>query len=137
MADNKAKALKEADYTIKLILGSDPEHGPKVIDISQPVKDALDYEDVVCSDGSTGIAYKIIGVREQLLGDGIGFGRTEALRTPNARVSLYQNVLAIIQASIVNAKQYEAVKSLIDSAFSKDKADEQNGAEYALLEASK
>ena len=137
MADNKAKALKEADYTIKLILGSDPEHKPKVIDISQSVKDALDYEDIVYSDGSAGITYKIIGVQEQMLDDDIGFGRTEALRTPNARVSLYQNVLAIIQASIVNAKQYEAVKSLIDSAFNKNRDDERNGAEYALLEASK
>ena len=138
MADTKAKkALTEANYTIKLILGSDPEHEGKVIDISQPVKEALNYEEVVYSDGSVGIAYKIIGIREELLEDDLGFGRTEALRTPNARVSLYQNILAILQASIVNARQYEAIKTLVDGAFNKDKSDEQQGADYVLAKCSK
>lgn len=133
MADTKAdKALTEANYTIKLILGGDPKHEGKVIDISEPIKKALRYGDVGYPDGFQGIAYKIIGIREELLEDEGGFGRTEALRTPNSSISLYQNILSIMQASIVNAKQYAAVKLLIDDAFSKDRDGEQQGAEYVL-----
>lgn len=135
MADNKAKALKDANYTIKLILGTSPEHSPRVIDISEPVKEALEYNNVVHEDNTLGIAYSIVGIREVLDTEEVGFGRTEALRTPNSRVTLHQNILAIIQASIVNAKQYEAVKKLIDDAFQKDADDERTGADYALAQA--
>lgn len=138
MADTKATdALTEANYTIKLILGSSPDHEPKAIDISEAVKKAVDYNDIVPSSTSDdfGITYRIVGISESLLDDSGGFGGTESLRTHKARIPLYQSILAILQASIVNAKQYEAVKNLVDSAFDKELDDERQGARYALSKA--
>ena len=133
MADNKAdKALKNAKYSVKLILGADPKTDPKVIDITAPVMEAVAYEDVITGDGTPGIAYKIVGIRENADAGDFGFGQTVPLRTNMYDIFLIQDIERLLNATIVNTKQLSALKELVREAFRKRELDAQQGAETAL-----
>ncbi len=134
MAEDKVdQILKDAEYSVKLILGREPGNGPVMVDITDPVIRTLDSDYVMGNDSEHGIRYKIIGIREEANGENFGFAYTEALRTPRGfSISLYQNIRRILQASIVNAKQLESVLSLIDEAFTKEASDQREGAKFAI-----
>lgn len=133
MADNKAdKALKNAKYSVKLILGSDPKTGPKVIDITAPVMEAVAYEDVVTKNATPGIAYQIVGIRENADAGDFGFGQTVPLRTNLFDIFLIQDIERLLNAAVVNAKQLSALKELVREVFRKRELESQQGAETAL-----
>ena len=136
MADNKAPALTEANYNIKLILGASPSYKSRVIDITKPVVEALSYRDVF-PDGvdDIGIAYKIIGVLEQTTGPGApNYLHSPALRTNRQFLFLIQDINRILDATIVNNKQLEAVKQLVEEVFKKHDNDCMTGIDKVLSE---
>lgn len=121
MADNKATALKEAKYSANLILGTSPESKlPVSIDITDAVVSAVGKEKLINGDGGDkGIAFSIIGIEEQVEGDGVGYYKTETLRTSRQLLFIEQDILPIIDAAIVNQSQKEAIKKLIHDALGK------------------
>lgn len=134
MADNKATALTEANYNIKLILGVSPNHKSKVIDITKPIVEALSYSDIFPEGlDDIGIAYKIIGVLEQTTGPGVpNYLHSPALRTNRQFMFLVQDINRILDATIVNNKQLEAVKGLVAEVFRKHDDDCMAGIEHVL-----
>ena len=136
MADNKAPALTEANYNIKLILGVDPNHKSKVIDITKPIVEALSYNDVFPEGiDDMGIAYRIIGVLEQTTGPGApNYLHSPALRTNRQFMFLIQDINRILDATIVNNKQLEAVKGLVAGVFKKHDDDCMAGINRVLAE---
>ena len=121
MADNKATALKDAKYSVNLILGTSPSSTlPVSIDITDAVVSAVDKEKLINGDGGDrGIANAIIGIEEQVEGDGVGYYKTETLRTSRQLLFVEQDILPIIDAAIVNQSQKEAIKKLIHDALGK------------------
>lgn len=118
MVENKATALKNTDYTLKLILGRDPGREPKIIDISEPVKEALTVEETFPDDiMAYGITNRIIGLWESCSDP--HWLTTPPVYTHMADIFIKQDINRIIDAAIVNAKQAESVKSLIADAFEK------------------
>lgn len=117
MADNKATALKETDYSLKLILQGDITRESKIIDISEPVKEALMVEDLFPEDlyAENGIAKRLIGLWE----DGHNWMETAPMFTYTDDRYLLQDINRIIDAAIVNTKQAESVKDLIAEVFKK------------------
>ena len=136
MAEDKAPALTEANYNIKLILGRDPNHKSKVIDITKPIVDALSYKDIFPEGlDDIGIAYRIIGVLEETTGPGApNYLHSPALRTNRQFIFLVQDINRILDATIVNAKQLEAVKGLVAEVFKKHDDDSMSGVDYVLKE---
>lgn len=136
MADNKATALTEANYNIKLILGVDPNHRSKIIDITKPIVDALSYRDIFPEGvDDIGIAHRIIGVLEQTTGPGApNYLHSPALRTNRQFISLVQDINRILDATIVNNKQLEAVKELVADVFKKYDDDCMAGINRVLAE---
>lgn len=135
MTENKAdKVLREVNYNIKLILGSDPNHESMVIDITKPVIDALPYDYVFPEEeGDIGIAYKIIGVLEQTSAPGVpNYMHSPSLRTPRQFLFLIQDINHVLEASIVNAKQLDAVKKLVADVFEKHVTDCMAGIDKVL-----
>lgn len=134
MAGNKAEqALREAKYSVKLILGSDPEHGSKIIDITEPVISAVDEDILPTNSGSDfGIAYKIIGVIEQAQNP--NYTQTPPLYTHRNDFFLMQDIRSVLEASIVNAKQLEAIEKLIGEVFKKHDRECMDGVDYVLRE---
>lgn len=120
MVENKAtkRALKNTGYTLKLILGSDPERGSQIIDISEPVGEALSVEDVFPNDmGDYGIAKRILGLWESCSRP--NWLSTPPLHTGAADIFVMQDINRIIDAAVVNTKQASAIKTLIANAFQK------------------
>ena len=120
MVENKAtkRALKNTGYTLKLILGSDPERGSQIIDISEPVGEALSVEDVFPNDiGDYGIAKRILGLWESCSSP--NWLSTPPMYTYTSDLSIMQDIDRIIDAAIVNAKQASAIKTLIADVFQK------------------
>ena len=136
MAEDKAPALTEANYNIKLILGRDPNHKSKIIDITKPIVDALSYKDIFPEGlDDTGIAYRIIGVLEETKGPGApNYLHSPALSTNRQFIFLIQDINRILDATIVNAKQLEAVKGLVAEVFKKHDDDSMSGIDYVLKE---
>lgn len=132
MADNKANALKEANYQVKLVLGRDPDHQSKIIDITAPVIESLSALEVFDSTTDYGIAYSIIGLLET--SDAPNFLASTPLRTARYNIFLLQDINRILDATIVNAKQLEAVKGLVASAFEKREHDALMGLDHVLGE---
>lgn len=118
MADNKATALKYADYSLKLILQGDITRESKIIDISEPVKEALTVEDVAPEDSylERGIAKRLVGLWEQGPNNWL---ETAPMFTYTDDRYLLQDINRIIDAAIVNTKQAESVKALIAETFKK------------------
>lgn len=138
MVENKAqaRALKDTNYKVKLLLGSDPEHGSKMIDITEPVKEALSYDDVFPYDiFDYGIANKIIGILE-VSGDNNtpNYTASPSLRTHRSDVFIIQDIDRIIDAAIVNAKQADSIKMLIADAFQKREDERMRGVDFVLQE---
>ena len=134
MAENKAEqALREAKYSAKLILGSDPEHGSKIIDITEPVITSVG-EDISLTDSNSdfGIAYKIIGIIEQAQNP--NYTHTPPLYTHRNDFFLMQDIRNVLEASIVNAKQLEAIEKLIEEVFKKHDRECMDGIDYVLRE---
>ena len=136
MAEDKAPALTEANYNIKLILGRDANHKSKIIDITKPIVDALSYKDIFPEGlDDTGIAYRIIGVLEETKGPGApNYLHSPALRTNRQFMFLIQDINRILDATIVNAKQLGAVKGLVADVFKKHDDDSMSGIDYVLKE---
>ena len=130
MAENKASALKDANYKVKLILGASPKEKGRLIDITEPVVEALSDRDLFASDGDFGIAYKIVGLLETSVSP--NYTASTPLRTHRDGIFLLQDVERILDASIVNAKQLEAVKDLMRTAFRKREDDAMAGIDYLL-----
>lgn len=126
MVENKATALKNTDYTLKLILGREPGREPKIIDVSGPVKEALTVEETFSGDiSSYGITKRIIGLWESCSSP--NWLTTPPIYTHMADIFILQDINRIIDAAIVNAKQAESVKSLIADAFAKRDSDRMAG----------
>ena len=136
MAEDKAPALTEANYNIKLILGRDPNHKSKIIDITKPIVDALSYKDIFPEGlADTGIAYRIIGVLEETTGPGApNYLHSPSLHTCREYIFLIQDINRILDATIVNAKQLEAVKGLVAEVFKKHDDDSMSGVDFVLKE---
>ena len=134
MADTKAeKALTEANYTVKLILGGSSKAEARVIDITESVLEALSYDEVF--DGSmedAGIAHSIIGLLETSANP--NFLASTPLHTDRNNLFLLQDVEKVLNASIVNGKQLQAIKDLIRLAFDKRADDSLRGVDFALRE---
>ena len=137
MADNKASALKDAKYSVNLILGTDPNNIiPVSIDITDAVVSAVDKEKLINGDGGDrGIAQSIIGIEERVDGDDVGYYSTETLRTSRGLIFIYQDILPIIDAAIVNQSQKDAIKKLIHDAFNKRVNDGVEGLTKAIADA--
>ena len=132
MAEDKAEqALREAKYSVKLILGSDPKHGSKIIDITEPVITSVG-EDILPTDSDFGIAYKIIGIIEQAQNP--NYTQTPPLYTHRNDFFLMQDIRNVLEASIVNAKQLEAIEKLIAEVFKKHDRECMDGIDYVLRE---
>ena len=135
MVENKAtkRALKDTGYTLKLILGSDPERGSQIIDISEPVGEALSVEDVFPNDmGDYGIAKRILGLWESCSSP--NWLSTPPMYTYTSDLSILQDIARIIDASIVNAKQASAIKTLIADAFQRREDDRLKGLDNVFQE---
>ena len=133
MADNKVdKTLKEAGYTVRLLLGSSPTKESKIIDITEPVVKALQREDVIADNTDTGIAHSIIGIYETI--DSPAFTAVESLRTPRDYIFLQQDINRILSTAIVNSKQLGATKELISEVFRKHEMELVMGTNYVLQE---
>ena len=134
MADNKATALKEAKYSVNLILGTSPDSVlPVSIDITDAVVSAIDKAKLISGDGGdTGIAHSIIGIEEQVDGDNVGYYKTEPLHTSRELLFIKQDIMPIINASIVNQAQREAIIGLIDNVFNKHANDCKLGLKVAI-----
>lgn len=134
MADDKATALKEAKYTVNLILGTSPESVlPVSIDITDAVVSAVGKEKLINGDGGDkGIANAIIGIEERVEGENVGYYKTETLRTSRGLLFIRQDIIPIINASIVNQAQREAVMGLIDNVFNKRVSDAEQGLKVAI-----
>lgn len=117
MADNKATALKDTDYSLKLILQGDITRESKIIDISEPVKEALMVEDLFPEDlyADNGIAKRLVGLWEE----SPQWNETAPMFTYTDDRYLLQDINRIIDAAIVNTKQAESVKDLIAEVFKK------------------
>ena len=117
MADNKATALKNTDYSLKLILQGDITRESKIIDISEPVREALTVEDLFPEDlyAENGIAKRLIGLWEE----SSNWTETAPMFTYTDDRYLLQDINRIIDAAIVNTKQAESVKALIAETFKK------------------
>lgn len=117
MADNKATALKDTDYSLKLILQGDITRESKIIDISEPVKEALTVDDVLPSDSyaDKGIARRLVGLWEESMNP--NWMETAPMFTYTDDRYLLQDINRIIDAAIVNSKQAESVKALIAETF--------------------
>lgn len=124
MEDNKAsKALKESDitnieYKMYLCLGADPDHDCKVIDITESIPDEL-IEEYYASDSTyERISDAIIGVKEVIKTPKIDGGCEISLANPlGIHVSIQQKINNVLQAAIVNERQYRAISSLVDDVF--------------------
>ena len=128
MAEDKAQALKEAGYSIKLIIGESPTRRGGVVDITDAVVSQLPTEVIVPQAGSLddqGITFSIIGVQES--SNGINM-----LRTQRSYMFLEQDIKPIIEASIVNATQKDAILRLIDQAIDSHVNDCIKGAEHIV-----
>lgn len=119
MADNKATALKDVNYSLKLILEGDITRESKIIDISEPVKEALMLEDVLPDDSymDRGIAKRLVGLWEE--SSNPNWMETAPMFTYTDDRYLLQDINRIIDAAIVNTKQAESVKDLIAEVFKK------------------
>lgn len=117
MADNKATALKDTSYSLKLILEGDITRESKIIDISEPVKEALTVEDLFPDDlcAENGIAKRLVGLWEE----SSNWSETAPMFTYTHDRYLLQDINRIIDAAIVNTKQAESVKDLIAEVFKK------------------
>ena len=119
MADNKATALKDTSYSLKLILEGDTTRESRIIDISEPVKEALARDDVFPADSymDRGIAKRLVGLWEESKNP--NWMETAPMYTYTDDGYLLQDINRIIDAAIVNTKQAESVKELIAEVFSK------------------
>lgn len=119
MADNKATALKDVNYSLKLILEGDITRESRIIDISEPVKEALMLEDVLPDDSymDRGIAKRLVGLWEESVNP--NWMETAPMFTYTDDRYLLQDINRIIDAAIVNTKQAESVKDLIAEVFKK------------------
>lgn len=117
MADNKANALKEANNKYQLIVGSSPEVDGGVIDITDAVKK---YYGEHTPEGP--LVDQIIGVEE--------YGDVSMLRGNFVFAMVEQKIRPVIEASIVNAAQKDAVLRIIHQILMQYANECQNGAEY-------
>lgn len=117
MADNKANALKEAN-SIKLIIGTSPEDDGGTIDITDAVVQFYGHK---MSDAYD-LAHSIIGIEED--------GNVSMLRSDRVFLFIEQELRPVIEASIVNAAQKEAILRIIHNILMKYANECQNGAEY-------
>ena len=107
-------------------MGRDPGREPKIIDISEPVKEALTVEETFPDDiMAYGITNRIIGLWESCSDP--HWLTTPPVYTHRADIFILQDINRIIDAAIVNAKQAESVKSLIADAFAKRDNDRMAG----------
>lgn len=134
MADNKATALKDVNYSLKLILQGDITRESKIIDISEPVKEALMLEDVLPEDSymDRGIAKRLVGLWEE--SSNPNWMETAPMFTYTDDRYLLQDINRIIDAAIVNTKQAESVKDLIAETFKKRNDQRMAKIDYTLGE---
>lgn len=132
MAEDKANALNQAN-SIKLIMGPMDNEGPKVIDITDAVRSA--YDSVPEEDSEDNIigekqlwAYEF---QKALVGFDILGDAYPAIGVCSGLDKLEEDIKPIIEASIVNAAQKEAILRIIHSVFDKYITDKRNSAEYA------
>ena len=122
MAEDKAdKALREAEYTLKLIIASDKDRESHIIDISDVVRDELTEKDVFPENTAWdwGISKRLVGLWE----DGRNWTSTPPLYCVEDDESIIEGINRIIDASVVNAKQASSMKDLIADLFQKRKSD--------------
>lgn len=134
MADNKATALKDAKYSVNLILGTSLNSTlPVSIDITDAVVSAVDKDKLINGDGGDpGIAHSIIGIEERVDGDNVGYYRTEILRTSLQLMFIERDLSRIIDAAIVNQSQKDAIKKLIHDTLNKCSNDCREGLAKAI-----
>lgn len=119
MAEDKANALTQAN-SIKLIVGGSPEVDGGVIDITDAVVRFFGYK--VSPLDAYDLADSIIGIEE----DGV----VSMLRGSSVFTFIEQELRPVIEASIVNAAQKEAILRIIHNILMKYRNECTNGAEY-------
>lgn len=117
MAEDKANALNQAN-SIKLIIGTSPEDDGGTIDITDAVVQFFGHK---VSD-SYDLAHSIIGIEEG--------GKVSMLRSDRVFPFIEQELRPVIEASIVNAAQKEAILRIIHNILMKYANECTNGAEY-------
>lgn len=118
MADNKANALKEANNKYQLIVGGSPEVDGGVIDITDAVVQFFGHK----ASDACDLAHSIIGIEED--------GHVSMLRSGRVFLFIEQELRPVIEASIVNSAQKEAILRIIHNILVKYENECQNGAEY-------
>ena len=136
---------------LKLVFGSDPEHEPHIVDVTdaipremlhefdhdQFVVDPKTKESVNSRDPSViGFSPKIIGTIETFYDDD---GKTKRLFLPlmnpfGAFVSLQQGVNRILRGAIVNQKQLDALLESVDEVFKNAEKERRQGLEHIYKE---
>ena len=134
MVENKADwALKNTSYELKLILGSTPDRESQIIDISEPVKEALTRGDLFPDNlEECGIAKRILGLWESSTSP--NWLETAPMYTYTADIVILQDINRIIDAAIVNTKQATALKELISEAFRNRERERMAGMDYVFGE---
>lgn len=121
MADNKATALKEATTpNIKVELfcqGALNGNNPKVLDITDYFDWEQTIEDQPLSFGG------IAGYRVSTPSDdsSVGTNLVRLLYSSDDLDEIEKKIKQLLQATIVNAKQYEALESLVHNAFNEQR----------------
>ena len=139
----KIETVDSVEYKCYLILGSDPTHKSKRIDITESIPDDLieEYYGYTPGEDKTlnGISASVIGLEETISYDD---ENGEHLELPLANpmgifVSIQQKIVTALQASIVNERQLNALTCIIDGIFKQCEYERQLGVESAIRKANK
>ena len=117
MAEDKANALNQAN-SIKLIIGGSPEDDGGTIDITDAVVQFFGHHATTAYE----FAHSIIGIEED--------GKVSMLRSGRVFLFIEQELRPVIEASIVNSAQKEAILRIIHNILVKYENECTNGAEY-------
>ena len=147
--DKSLTAIKHVN--LKLVFGSDPEHEPHVMDVTDAIpKEMLQEFDhdqfVVDTDSKEPINQRIpsvIGFSPKIIGTIETFydaeGKSERLFLPllnpfGVFVSIQQGINRILRGAIVNQKQLDALLESVDEIFKNAEKEHRQGVEYVYKE---
>ena len=147
--DKSLTAIKHVN--LKLVFGSDPEHEPHIIDVTDAItKEMLQEFDhdqfVVGTDSKEPINQRVpsvIGFSPKIIGTIETFydseGKSERLFLPllnpfGVFVSIQQGINRILRGAIVNQKQLDALLESVDEIFKNAEKEHRQGVEYVYKE---